>query len=269
MPSWDEQVIGYYYPSYYDELYHHGIKGMKWGVRRYQNEDGSLTSAGRRRASEKTQAKMDKIQRKIDKHDSNVIMRNTVNDYRRGKIQELQLKKNAQKAREDVSDAGKALKDARRTLREDKKAYKNGDTSKRRELNKDRTRVRNAKNDLLDARNTLRRTATIRYIHKRGMNQAGRLMRGGKAASRIVGGGFERRMNNGEHIATSLLKSVGAGVATVAVAGLAAKGATALGKKAANAAFDAILDEAIRRQRDAHIPKLDSGMITGFKYKVY
>lgn len=30
-------------------LYHHGIKGQRWGVRRYRNEDGSLTSAGKKR----------------------------------------------------------------------------------------------------------------------------------------------------------------------------------------------------------------------------
>ena len=32
-----------------DELYHHGIKGQKWGVRRFQNKDGSLTPAGKER----------------------------------------------------------------------------------------------------------------------------------------------------------------------------------------------------------------------------
>lgn len=31
------------------ELYHHGVKGMRWGRRRYQNTDGSLTPAGKKR----------------------------------------------------------------------------------------------------------------------------------------------------------------------------------------------------------------------------
>lgn len=34
----------------YYTLYHHGIKGQRWGVRRFQNKDGTLTAAGRRRA---------------------------------------------------------------------------------------------------------------------------------------------------------------------------------------------------------------------------
>lgn len=35
--------------NHYAEIYHHGIKGMKWGVRRYQNKDGSLTNLGKKR----------------------------------------------------------------------------------------------------------------------------------------------------------------------------------------------------------------------------
>lgn len=37
-----------------NELYHHGIKGQRWGVRRYQNPDGSLTAAGRRKRNTKS-----------------------------------------------------------------------------------------------------------------------------------------------------------------------------------------------------------------------
>ena len=35
-----------------NNLQHHGIKGQKWGVRRFQNEDGSLTNAGKKRYSD-------------------------------------------------------------------------------------------------------------------------------------------------------------------------------------------------------------------------
>lgn len=42
------------------ELCHFGIKGMKWGIRRYQNEDGTLTAAGKKRAAkgQKKQARI-------------------------------------------------------------------------------------------------------------------------------------------------------------------------------------------------------------------
>ena len=46
--------------KYYNELYHHGVVGMKWGVRRYQNKDGSLTNAGKRRYG--TKANFEKVQ---------------------------------------------------------------------------------------------------------------------------------------------------------------------------------------------------------------
>lgn len=53
-----------------DELKHHGIKGMKWGVRRFQNSDGSLTPEGRKRYNsddlKETQKKVEKGKAMVD-----------------------------------------------------------------------------------------------------------------------------------------------------------------------------------------------------------
>lgn len=44
------------------QLYHWGIKGMRWGVRRYQNKDGSLTDAGKKRLErERIKSNNDKL----------------------------------------------------------------------------------------------------------------------------------------------------------------------------------------------------------------
>ena len=97
-----EEAVAYIFD---DELTHHGTKGMKWGIRRYQNKDGSLTPEGRQRYSNDA----DKYERKASK---------TTDAKRKAKYEQR-----AKDARDKVAkyDADKAIKDEeekQRVLRE-------------------------------------------------------------------------------------------------------------------------------------------------------
>lgn len=72
--------MGYYISN--NELYHFGIKGQKWGIRRYQNPDGTLTEAGKRRkAKEESLSDDEKRFRELKKKKFSEMSNDEVNEY--------------------------------------------------------------------------------------------------------------------------------------------------------------------------------------------
>lgn len=81
-----------------NELQHHGIPGMKWGVRRYQNKDGTLTPAGKRREA-KLDKQMAKQARKYHELKSKKLIKKTSN--KKDEPEDIHKKKNVNNMSDD------------------------------------------------------------------------------------------------------------------------------------------------------------------------
>lgn len=53
-------------------IYHHGVKGQQWGIRRFENKDGSLTDAGKKRYGIDENGKQSKEGKKLQKQEAKI-----------------------------------------------------------------------------------------------------------------------------------------------------------------------------------------------------
>lgn len=98
-----------------DELYHHGVKGQKWGLRQYQNPDGSLTPAGREHygygeARDRLGKAKDNLRNLREKQATRDFL---YGDFGRITKKGRQLRKDIRSARNDVREARKDYKQAK------------------------------------------------------------------------------------------------------------------------------------------------------------
>lgn len=97
------------------ELYHWGIKGMKWGVRRYQNADGSLTEKGKKRYER------DAREKGYDKKDGDTYYKNVGKKSRR---EDLEIDADRY-VKEDLDRSKRVAEETERTVNKLKTANDN------------------------------------------------------------------------------------------------------------------------------------------------
>lgn len=85
------------------DLYHWGIKGMKWGVRRYQNKDGTLTPAGKKRYAEDGRDKDDQEQQA--QNSSSKTRRQSISDLSDEELRTIVNRKQSERQLRDLLDA--------------------------------------------------------------------------------------------------------------------------------------------------------------------
>lgn len=118
------------------ELYHHGIKGQKWGRRRYQNTDGSWTPAGRKRYSEDSDGSDGKEKRSMKGNVHRALAKNYDLNSRVYKNSNKTMSSMNEAARDEQLALAKKADQAAAAKRAEKEARKENSKLSRAELEK-------------------------------------------------------------------------------------------------------------------------------------
>ena len=124
----------------FKELYHSGIKGMKWGVRRYQDENGNLTAEGKKRYLNDLKETKQNYKNSIKNYDNK-----TIEEYNKmgskDKLENSNWEKRIYGRKQFVKNSREQYKDERSKIKEGYKEAKEIEKSNRKAALKDAIQI--------------------------------------------------------------------------------------------------------------------------------